>query len=132
MSVTDPIADMLTCIRNASRARHEEVRIPASETKEAIVRLLHQEGYIRGYQRVSEGPQGYLRIVLKYTEDRRPAITGLERASKPGRRVYVGKGQIPRVLGGLGVAIVSTPRGVLTDTEARKAAVGGEVLCRVW
>jgi small subunit ribosomal protein S8 len=128
--VTDGIADMLTRIRNAVEARHASVDVPVSNTKRQIAKILHDEGYIRGFQLVDRG--GSLRIRLKYDEYREPVIHGLKRVSKPGRRVYVGKAELPRVLGGLGVAIVSTSRGVMTAREARKRGVGGEVLGYVW
>ena len=130
---TDPIADLLTRIRNASRARHEEVQAPASRLKLAIVRVLYEEGYIAGYQFHKDRAQGMIRITLKYTGRRRePVIRGIERVSKPGRRLYVGKRNIPRVEGGIGTAILTTPRGVLTDREALRLGVGGEVICKVW
>ncbi|NLJ37029.1 MAG: 30S ribosomal protein S8 [candidate division WS1 bacterium] len=128
--VTDGIADMLTRIRNAVEARHASVDVPVSNTKRQIASILHNEGYIRGFQLVDRGSS--LRIRLKYDEYREPVIHGLKRVSKPGRRVYVGKAELPRVLGGLGVAIVSTSRGVMTAREARKRGVGGEVLGYVW
>ena len=131
--MTDPIADMLTRIRNASRARHESVDVPSSKLKMEIARVLKEQGYIRDYKLVDEDkPQPTLRIFLKYGPDRTQVITGIRRVSTPGRRVYTGKDRIPRVLGGLGIAILSTPRGVMSDREARRAGVGGEVLCYVW
>lgn len=131
--MTDPIADMLTRIRNASRARHESVDVPSSKLKLEIARVLKEQGYIRDYKLVDEDkPQPTLRIFLKYGPDRTQAITGVRRVSTPGRRVYTGKDRIPRVLGGLGIAVLSTPRGVMSDREARRAGVGGEVLCYVW
>jgi small subunit ribosomal protein S8 len=130
---TDPIADFLTRIRNASRAGHEEVRIPSSKLTVEIVRILHSEGYIRGYQAVEGEGQKHLRVLLKYLDrSRQPILTGVKRISKPGRRVYVGKGNVPRVQGGLGIAILSTPRGILTDNRARKLGLGGELICSVW
>jgi len=130
---TDPIADLLTRIRNASRARHDEVKAPASRLKLEIVRVLQEEGYIAGYQHLEDRVQGVIRISLKYTGTRRrPVINGIERISKPGRRFYVGKHSIPRVEGGLGTTILTTPRGVLTDRDALRLGVGGEVLCKVW
>jgi small subunit ribosomal protein S8 len=131
MSMTDPISDLLTRIRNAHRARHHEVRVPASQMKEAIVGILKSEGYVEDFETVPDGPKSSIRIVLKYAGGV-PAITGAERVSRPGRRVYRGKDDIPKVLGGLGVAIVSTPRGVMTGTACHKLGVGGEVLCKVW
>lgn len=133
MVMTDPIADMLTRIRNASRARHESVDVPSSKLKLEIARVLKEQGYIRDFKLVDEDkPQPTLRIFLKYGPDRTQAITGVRRVSTPGRRVYTGKDRIPRVLGGLGIAVLSTPRGVMSDREARRAGVGGEVLCYVW
>lgn len=133
MVMTDPIADMLARIRNASRARHESVDVPSSKLKLEIVRVLKDQGYIRDFKLVEEDkPQPTLRIFLKYGPDRTQAITGVRRVSTPGRRVYTGKDRIPRVVGGLGIAVLSTPRGVMSDREARRAGVGGEVLCYVW
>jgi len=132
MVMTDPIADMLTRVRNASHARHEQVDIPASRVKEAIARILREEGFIQSYEHVAEGPQGILRMHLKYGQDRRRVLTGLRRISRPGLRVYARKDQLPRVLGGLGVAVVSTSRGIVTDAEARRLGLGGEVLCYIW
>ena len=130
--MTDPIADMLTRIRNAAKARHRRVDIPASSMKLALAQLLQREGYIRAVKKVDEGPQGTLRVYLKYVGDRKPAFEGLERVSKPGLRRYVPKDQIPKVLGGYGTAVVSTSKGILTGHEARIAGVGGEVICKVW
>lgn len=130
--VTDPIADMLTRIRNALMARHDYADVPASKLKEAIVQVLKREGYIGGYEVRSEGSHKTIRVHLAYAENREPAITGIERVSKPGLRVYAGRGEIPRVYGGLGIAILSTPQGVMTGKEARRRGVGGEVLCYVW
>lgn len=130
--VTDPIADGLTRIRNASRAGHDEVRLPAAKLLAEIVRILHAEGYIRGFQRVEEDGRGVLRIQLKYLEGKEPVISGLERASRPGMRQYVGKDVIPRVVGGMGISILTTPKGVVTGSRARKLGVGGELLCKVW
>lgn len=130
--MNDPIADMLTRIRNAAKARHRRVDIPASNMKRALAELLKREGYIRGVKYLDEGPQGTLRVYLKYMEDRRPAFEGLERVSKPGLRRYVPKDEIPKVLGGYGTAVVSTSKGILTGHEARIAGVGGEVICKVW
>ncbi len=132
---TDPIADGLTRIRNASNAGHEEVRVPASSLLSELVRLLHAEGYIRGFQREEseeKAGQPHLRIQLKYLEDKTPIIQGLERVSRPGMRQYVGKREIPRVQGGMGVALLTTPKGVMADQKARKLGVGGELLCKVW
>lgn len=132
MSVTDPIADMLTVIRNASRAKKETCDVPASKLGQEILRILKSEGFIKNHKFIEDRKQGILRVYLKYGEENRSAITGLKRTSKPGLRHYVNKANIPEVLGGLGIAILSTSRGVLTDREAREAQVGGEVLCYVW
>jgi len=132
MSMTDPIADMLTRIRNANREYHEKVDVPASRVKEAIARILLREGFIRNYRLIEDGKQGILRIYLKYGENKERVISDLVRVSKPGRRVYVGKDELPKVKGGLGIAILSTSKGIMTAYEARKANVGGEVLCYVW
>ncbi len=130
--MTDPIADMLTRIRNAMMAKHDSVQIPASNTKREIARILREEGYVNATASDPTGPQGTISVDLKYLPGRRPVITGIERVSKPGRRVYCGKADVPTVLNGLGVAIVSTSRGLLTDRQCREHGVGGEVLCRVW
>lgn len=132
MVVTDPIADMLTRIRNAQVARHESVDVPASNMKKAIAQILLSEGYIKGYTVIDDGVQGVIRINLKYGANKTKVITGLKRISKPGLRVYARKDQIPRVLGGLGIAILSTSKGVMTSREARAQGVGGEVLAYVW
>lgn len=132
MSMTDPIADMLTRVRNANTVRHEKVDVPASRVKEAIARILKDEGFIREYERIEDEKQGVLRLHLKYGSDRTHVISGLKRISKPGLRIYAKKDQIPRVLGGLGVAVVSTSHGIVTDREARKLGLGGEVLCFIW
>lgn len=131
MQITDPIADMLTRIRNANNAKHESVNVPASKLKLAIAKILFEEGYIKSYQFVEDGNQGVIKITLKYL-GKEKVITGLRRVSKPGLRMYVGADELPKVLRGLGIAIVSTSKGVMTDKEARKNAVGGEVLCYVW
>jgi small subunit ribosomal protein S8 len=132
MSVTDPIADLLTRIRNAQRADHDWVDIPASKFKVEVARILHEQGYIQDFS-LEPAPVGQtLRIVLKYTEDRRPVITGLKRVSKPGRRIYVDHANIPKVLGGMGTAILSTSKGVMTGHQARRQGVGGEVVAYVW
>jgi len=131
--MTDPIADMLTRIRNAVMARHETVLIPASKMKVAIAKVLKDEGFIRDYELLKgPTPQKILKIYLKYTEDKEPVITGLKRISKPGRRVYVGRKEIPRVYGGLGIAILSTSQGIMTGYEAYKRGIGGELICYVW
>jgi len=132
MSMTDPIADLLTRIRNAHLARFRTVEVPASKMKLAIVEILRQEGYVDGFEKIEDERQGKIRIQLKYDSDGQQAISGLERVSRPGRRVYRGKHEIPRVLGGLGITIVSTPKGVMTGQECGKQGVGGEVLCNVW
>ncbi len=130
---TDPIADMLTRIRNASRARLEKVEMPSSKLKERIAQVLKDEGYIKNYRTISEGGNKVtLRIFLKYTADNEGAISGLRRVSRPGLRVYVQKDAIPKVMSGLGISILSTSRGVLTDRAARRENVGGELLCTVW
>ena len=129
---TDPIADFLTAIRNANQAKHDDVTVPSSKLKVEIARLLKQEGYISDYATQEDDKQGRLTITLRYLEDGNRVIQKLDRVSKPGRRVYVGKTDIPRILGGLGIAILSTPRGVVTDTQARRAGVGGELLARVY
>lgn len=132
MTMTDPTADMFTRIRNACRARRKKVDIPASNLKKAIADVLLREKYIEGFEVIDDSGQGTIRVQLKYAGPEGSAIVGLKRVSKPGRRVYVGKDKIPRVMGGLGTAILSTPRGVLTDKESRKLGVGGEILCYVW
>ncbi len=131
--MTDPIADMLTRIRNANTAKHDTVDVPASKMKEAIANILLEEGYIKAVDIVEEGKFKTIRITLKYGKDKNEKIiTGIKRISKPGLRVYAGKDELPKVLGGLGVAIISTNKGVLTDKQAREAQVGGEVLAFVW
>ena len=132
MGMTDPVADMLTRIRNALSARHQVVALPTSRVKTEIARILKQEGYIRNYKVVEQVPQGTLKIHLKYTGEGEPAITGIERVSKPGRRIYADKTSIPSVLSGLGITIMTTSRGVMTGHHCRKAGVGGEVVCRIW
>ena len=132
MSVTDPIADMLTRVRNAVAARHRYVLVPASKVKVAIARIMKEEGFIGGFELSRDRPQPFIRIWLKYTEDREPVLSGLKRVSKPGRRVYAGRRDIPWVQSGMGVAVLSTPRGVMTGRKARKLGVGGEVLCHIW
>ena len=132
MQITDPIADLLTRIRNANSAKHESVDVPASKTKKAIVEILNNEGYIKGYQVIEDGKQGVIRITLKYGANNEKVLSGLKRISKPGLRIYAGAEELPRVLKGLGIAIVSTSKGVMTDKEARKQNIGGEVLAFVW
>ncbi len=131
-TVTDPVADLLTRIRNCSLAEHEKVDVPASKLKVRIAELLKEEGFIKNFRVIEDQKQGILRIYLKYGPGQERVITGLRRVSKPGRRLYVGADKIPTVLGGMGVAILSTPRGVMTDRESRRLRVGGEVLCYVW
>ena len=132
MQITDPIADMLTRIRNANNAKHESVNVPASKLKLAIAKILFEEGYIKSYQLVDDGTQGVIRITLKYLPGKETAIQGLKRVSKPGLRIYAGAEELPRVLKGLGIAIISTSKGVMTDKQARAQHVGGEVLAFVW
>ena len=131
-NVTDPIADFLTRIRNANLAFKDELHVPASKMNEALARILEQEGYIGGFERDGEGVDQSIRVRLKYGKDRQRTITGLRRVSKPGRRVYAKRDGLPRVMGGLGVAILSTSRGLMTDREAARAGLGGEVLAYVW
>ena len=132
MVVNDPIADMLTRIRNAQIAKHDVVVLPASNTKKAIAKILLAEGYIKSVDFVDDGPQGSIKIVLKYVNGKQPVIAGLKRISKPGLRVYARSEELPKVLGGLGIAIVSTSKGLMTDKEARKENIGGEVLAYIW
>ena len=132
MHITDPIADMLTRIRNANNAKHETVDVPASNMKKAIAQILLDEGYIKNYQIVDDGTQGVIHITLKYNPGKEKVLTGLRRVSKPGLRVYVGADELPSVLRGLGIAIISTSKGVMTDKKARAAHVGGEVLAFIW
>ena len=132
MQITDPVADMLTRIRNAGSAKHETVDVPASKMKKAIAQILLDEGYIRSFQLIDDGTQGIIRITLKYLPGKEKAIQGLRRVSKPGLRVYAGADELPKVLKGLGIAIVSTSKGVMTDKAARAAHIGGEVLAFVW
>ena len=132
--MTDPIADMLTRIRNANTAFHDEVVMPSSKLKEALAGILQREGYITGFEVLDDAsrPGRQLKIVLKYTSDRKRTISGLKRVSKPGLRVYSGSESVPRVLGGMGISILSTNQGLMTDREARQRRVGGEILCQVW
>jgi small subunit ribosomal protein S8 len=132
MTMTDPIADMLTRIRNANMVQHESVEIPGSKVKLAIADILKHEGFIKEYDFKKDNKQGTIRVYLKYGPNREKVITGLKRISKPGLRVYAQKDQMPKVLGGLGVAVISTSQGIMTDKAARKAGVGGEVLCYIW
>jgi len=132
MSVTDPVADLLTCIRNACKAKHKKVDVPASNLKTELVRLLLKEKFINNYKSIDDKKQGLLRIYLKYDAKEKSVIQGSERVSKPGRRVYLRRHEIPKVQGGMGTAVVSTPSGVMTDIEARDEGLGGEYLFRVW
>ena len=132
MSMTDPISDFLNRIRNATMVRHDRTDVPASKMKLEIAKILKQEGFIRTFKLLEEGPQGVIRVYLKYADDGEPAIHGLRRVSRPGRRVYRPQAELPKVRSGLGVAVISTNRGVLTDEQARSVAVGGEVLCEIW
>lgn len=129
--MTDPIADMLTRIRNGNMKKHESVEVPASNMKTSLAQILLEEGYIKGYNVTEDNKQGMITIELKYVDDER-VISGIKRISKPGRRIYVGASEVPRVLDGLGIAIMSTSKGVMTDKQARKNGVGGEVICYVW
>ena len=132
MSVSDPVADFLTGIRNALRAKHRKVDVPSSGIKAELAKVLLRERYINNFKLIDDQRQGVLRVYLKYGPDERPVISGLRRMSTPGRRVYVTKDGIPKVMGGMGTAIVSTSKGVMTDREAREAGLGGELVCQVW
>lgn len=132
MYMTDPIADMLTRIRNASRSHHDSVDMPASRMKRAIAQILREQGFVKDFEMVKDSRYPTLRLHLRYTGKREPIITGIRRVSKPGQRIYRKATTMPRVVGGLGIAIVSTPRGLMTEREARRSNVGGEVLCYVW
>ena len=132
MQITDPVADMLTRIRNANSAKHETVDVPASNLKKAIAQILLDEGYIKAFNLVENGTQGTIKITLKYSATKEKAISGLRRVSKPGLRVYAGADELPRVLKGLGIAIISTSKGIMTDKKARELHVGGEVLAFIW
>lgn len=132
MTMTDPIADMLTRIRNANLVGHEKVELPGSNIKRAIAEILKKEGFIRDAEFIADDKQGMIRLFLKYGKNQERVITGLKRISKPGLRVYAGHDSLPRVLGGLGTAVISTSRGIMTDKDARKESVGGEVLCYIW
>lgn len=132
MQITDSIADLLTRIRNANTQKHESVEIPASNLKKAIVQILLDEGYIKSFTVTEDGKQGVIKVVLKYTEDKAPVITGLRRVSKPGLRIYGDVENLPKVMKGLGIAIISTSKGVMTDRQARNENVGGEVLAYIW
>ena len=132
MTMTDPIADMLTRIRNANTVKHETVDVPASNMKKELARILLEEGFVRGYDVIEDEKQGIIRIQLKYGQAGERVIQGIKRISKPGMRVYADKHEVPRVLNGLGISIISTSKGILTDKQARKENVGGEVICYVW
>ena len=132
MTMTDPIADMLTRIRNANVVKHETVDVPASNMKKELARILLEEGFVRGYDVIEDGKQGIIRIQLKYGQSGERVISGLKRISKPGMRVYAANHEIPKVLNGLGISVISTSIGILTDKQARKENVGGEVICYVW
>lgn len=132
MKTSDPLSDLLTRISNGFRAGHDKVDVPASRVKEAVLKVLEAEGFIASYRKVEDKGRPVLRVGLKYDHDGEPVVSGLERVSRPGRRVYAGADEIPKVLGGLGVSIVSTSKGIVTDRAARQARLGGEVLCNVW
>ncbi|NLK51278.1 MAG: 30S ribosomal protein S8 [Syntrophomonadaceae bacterium] len=132
MVMTDPIADLLTRIRNANTVYHDKLEVPASRIKREIVEIFKQEGYIRDYEYIEDGKQGIIRLYLKYGPSKTRVITGIKRISKPGLRVYARKDEVPRVLGGLGIAIISTSKGIMSDHQARKQGLGGEVICYVW
>ena len=132
MSVSDPVADFLTCIRNAIGAKHRKLDVPSSSLKQELAKLLLRERFINNFKIIEDSRQGILRVYLKYTTADESVINGIRRSSTPGRRVYVGKHEIPKVLGGLGTSIVSTSRGLMTDREARDAGLGGELICQVW
>lgn len=132
MVMTDPIADFLTRIRNANTVRQDKVEVPASRIKQGLANILKDEGFIKDVEYIEDGKQGILRLYLKYGSNREKVITGLKRISKPGLRVYARKDQVPKVLGGLGVAVVSTSKGLMTDKQARKEGLGGEILCYIW
>jgi small subunit ribosomal protein S8 len=133
MNIVDPIADMLTRIRNASSSKHDTVDIPASKIKKEIAVILHEEGYIKGFEQIEDSKQGVIRVTLKYHQsNKQKVISGIKRISKPGLRVYVNKDEIPKVLGGLGIAILSTSKGIMTDKKARQEGVGGEIMAFVW
>jgi small subunit ribosomal protein S8 len=130
--LTDPIADFLTRIRNANQAYKERVEIPNSRMKRALAEIMKNEGFVRNYDKIEDGKQGVLRLYLKYGPNKQKVLTGLKRISKPGLRVYVQKDEVPKVLGGLGIAIISTPKGLMTDKQARQGGLGGEVICYIW
>jgi small subunit ribosomal protein S8 len=130
--LTDPIADMLTRIRNSVLIKAEKVDIPASRLKVEIAKIMKEEGFIKSYKIIKDRKQGVLRVTLKYAQDNKPIVEGLKRISKPGRRVYVSKDEVPSVMSGMGIAVVTTPKGILTDKACRREGVGGEVLCYIW
>lgn len=130
--MTDPIADMLTRVRNASSVQHDTVDIPASNIKKEIARILLEEGYIKGYDVIEDGKQGLIRMQLKYGKNGEKVITGIKKISKPGMRVYADRNNVPRVLNGIGISVISTSKGIVTDKQARELGVGGEVICYVW
>lgn len=132
MTMTDPIADLITRIRNANRAGHEKTDIPLSKTKESIVAILKREGFINNYRVIEEKPVSIIRVYLRYGEDRKRYLTGIKRISSPGLRHYVDKDNVPKVIGGIGIAILTTSQGVMADHEARRKGIGGEVICEVW
>jgi len=132
MVMTDPVADFLTRVRNGNMVMHETVEVPGSKIKVSIAQIMREEGYIKDYEYIEDGKQGIIRIYLKYGPNREKVITGLKRISKPGLRVYVKKDEIPKVLGGLGTAVISTSQGLMTDKKARKKGLGGEVICYIW
>lgn len=132
MVMTDPVADLLTRIRNGNMVMHETVEVPSSKMKMAITEIIKQEGYIKDFEYIEDGKQGIIRIYLKYGPNKEKVITGIKRISKPGLRVYVKKDEVPKVLGGLGTAVISTSKGVMADKEARKLGLGGEVICYIW
>jgi len=132
MVMSDPIADFLTRIRNANSVHHEKVEIPASNMKKTLAAIFKEEGLIKGFEFIEDGKQGILRLYLKYGTNDEKVITGIKRISKPGLRVYVNKDEVPRVLGGLGIAVISTSQGVMTDKQAKKRSLGGEVICYIW
>ena len=132
MTMTDPIADMLTRVRNANTVRHENVDVPASNIKKELARILLEEGFVKGYDVIEDGKQGLIRLQLKYGKNGEKVITGIKRISKPGMRVYADNHSVPKVLNGLGISIISTSKGILTDKQARELGIGGEVICYVW
>ncbi|CBH22304.1 small subunit ribosomal protein S8 [Acetoanaerobium noterae] len=132
MTMTDPIADMLTRVRNASSVQHDTVDIPASNIKKEIARILLEEGYIKGYDVIEDGKQGLIRMQLKYGKNGEKVITGIKKISKPGMRVYADRNNVPKVLNGIGISVISTSKGIVTDKQARELGVGGEVICYVW